>query len=130
MLHSFKKKEGSTVDRMKKIAEEKTKELLEGFDSLQKRVNHLSSEVYSSLGKGKRRSLSKNFNPDSSNRSSMAYRPQSKLNSQTFTTKETGKNVETHKSDNMYELKQNEILQKISTLERDLDQMKMNNSSP
>ena len=81
---------------MKKIAEEKTKELLQGFDSLQKRVNHLSNEVYSSLGKAKRRSLSKNFNPDNSHRSSIALHTSVKLNSKSFTTKDSGNNAQTH----------------------------------
>lgn len=85
-VSSVRKREGGAVEKMKKIAEEKTKELLEGFDSLQKRVNNLSNEVYSSL-RIRRRSNSKGLNRESSNRSSIILPLSMKINSESFTTK-------------------------------------------
>jgi hypothetical protein len=87
---------------MKKIAEEKTKELLDGFDSLSKRVNVLSNELFQS--QSKRRSLSKHNNP--SMRSSLAFHASMKMNSESFTTK----SQDTKDNSEAYTLKQNEIM--------------------
>jgi len=116
LMKSSRKSEGLTLDKVKKAAVDSTQELHKNYESLQKRIQILSKEVYGNIT-----SIRKNSRKNS-RRSSLVVSSASQLTN--YQSKNALARSSIQDSDPIFNQKQNEILQRIMFLERDLDNMK------